>query len=175
MPDAVVGHSLGEVAAAHVAGALGLDEAIRVVFHRGRLMQRRPASGSRPPSGSLPTMRGGWWPSDPRRLSLAAVNGPNATTISGDPEAVREAVRSLQERDVFARLLDVAIAFHGPQMDPVRRDLVEALAGLRPSPGRDPPRLDRDRPPRRRPGPRRRVLGPERPRDRALRATRSRR
>ncbi len=71
---------------------------------------------------------------DPGRLSLAAVNGPNATTLSGAPEAIREVVRSLQERNIFARLLDVEIAFHGPQMDPVRRDLVEALAGLQPRP-----------------------------------------
>ena len=138
VPDAVVGHSLGEVAAAHVAGRSSLDEAIRITFHRGRLMRRTTGLGLTAAVGLAPDDARRLVAEDPRRLALAAVNGPRATTISGDPEAVREAVRSLQERDVFARILDVAIAFHGPQMDPVRRDLVEALAGLRPAPAAIP-------------------------------------
>ena len=138
VPDAVVGHSLGEVAAAHVAGALSLDEALRIACHRGRLMQRTTGLGLTAAVGLAPDDALRLVAEDPRRLALAAVNGPSTTTISGDPGAVRAAVRSLQERDVFARILDVAIAFHGPQMDPVRRDLVEALAGLRPAPAAIP-------------------------------------
>ncbi len=92
-PDAVVGHSLGEVAAAYVAGALGLDDAIRVVAHRARLMQSTVRSGQ--PGAAAVALsacrrrradRGG---SDPDRLALAAVNGPGASVISGEAGAVR--------------------------------------------------------------------------------------
>ncbi len=118
VPDAVVGHSLGEVAAAHVAGALDLADAVRVVFHRGRLMQAASGRGKTAARrASRPTRRGAWSPPT-RRLALAAVNGPGSTTISGDPDAVGEAVDALRARGVFARVLDVDCAFHGPADGP---------------------------------------------------------
>ena len=131
-PDAIVGHSLGEVAAAHVAGALSLEDAAAIAFHRGRLMARVAGRGQ--------TAALGLSESEARRLvdgsggtlALAAVNGPESTTLSGDPDAIAAVVRTLAERDVFARVLGVACAFHGPQMDPLRPELVEALAGIVP-------------------------------------------
>src|SRR5581483_243227 len=72
------------------------------------------------------------------RLALAAVNGPKATVWSGDPAALDEALKPLAARDVFHRVLRGQIAFHSPQMDPVRDELTTALAGLAPRPAAVP-------------------------------------
>ena len=132
VPDAVVGHSLGEVAAAHAAGVLDLPDALRIAFHRGRLMQQVAGRGETA-AVELPLeearrllARHG------DRLAIAAINGPTSTTISGDPDAVREVVSALKARGVFAHEMGVGCAFHGPQMDAVRRDLEGVLVGLRP-------------------------------------------
>ena len=131
-PDAVVGHSLGEVAAAHLAGALSLEDAALVAFQRGRLMRRVAGLGKTAavglPAGEALRLLAGF----DGRLWIAAVNGPAATTVSGTPEAVDEFLATLRDREVFARVLPVDCAFHSPQMDPIRGELVESLAGLRP-------------------------------------------
>ncbi|HEV2131532.1 MAG TPA: SDR family NAD(P)-dependent oxidoreductase, partial [Longimicrobiaceae bacterium] len=132
--DGVVGHSVGEVAAAHFAGVLELEQAICVVFHRGRLMQRATGAGrmaavglDRRAAEAFLAQRGGG-------ISLAAVNGPSSTVLSGDSGAVEEAVAELTERGVFARLLPIDLASHSPQMEPLQTELVDALAGLAPHP-----------------------------------------
>jgi acyl transferase domain-containing protein/acyl-CoA synthetase (AMP-forming)/AMP-acid ligase II/acyl carrier protein len=133
-PDAIVGHSLGEVAAAHVAGALGLEDALGVVLHRSRLMQRVSGQGKTLAVGlgaeaarRFVTEAGG-------RLSIASLNAPSLTTLSGDPAAVEEAAAWLRERDIFVRVLAGHCAYHSPQMDPLRPELVESLRGIRPRP-----------------------------------------
>jgi len=132
VPDAVVGHSLGEVAAAHVAGALSLEAAARVAFHRGRLMRRVAGLGKTAAIG-LPAEEARRLLADyGGRVGIAAVNGPAATTISGESAAVAAVVAALRDREVFARVLPVDCAFHSPQMDPIRGELVAALAGLAP-------------------------------------------
>jgi acyl transferase domain-containing protein/acyl-CoA synthetase (AMP-forming)/AMP-acid ligase II len=137
-PAAVVGHSLGEAAAAYVAGALSLEDAAKVIYHRSRLQQRTTGRGKMAAVGltedeSLSALKefGG-------RLALAAINGPKATVWSGDPDALEEALRPLAAKDVFHRVLRGRVAFHSPQMDPFRTELVEALAGIAPKPPRVP-------------------------------------
>lgn len=130
-PDAVVGHSAGEVAAAHVAGVLSLDDAMRVIHWRGRIMQaagpgRMAAVGlPRADVEALVARAGG-------RLSLAVVNGPASCVISGDTAAIDAAVAELGARGAFARMLPVSLASHSAHMDPLRGRLVEVLTGLTP-------------------------------------------
>ena len=146
VPDAVVGHSVGEVAAAHVAGVLTLDDASGSSVHRGRLMQRA-------------TGRGGWRRSScrrPRRLrAIAAASRPARRSppstlpaprsLAGDGEALDARWSAISSaRGVACRWLPVDYAFHSPQMDPFRAPLVERSAGLAPG-GRAAARLDRDR------------------------------
>jgi amino acid adenylation domain-containing protein len=133
MPDAVVGHSLGEVAAAHVAGALGLDDALAVARHRGRLTSRVLGRGKTAAVELSEAELRPWLDASPGRLFLAAVNGPNSVTVSGDTEAVEGLVNGLQTRGAFAKTLGVPCPFHCPLMDPLSRELVEALDGLKPS------------------------------------------
>jgi acyl transferase domain-containing protein/NADPH:quinone reductase-like Zn-dependent oxidoreductase/NAD(P)-dependent dehydrogenase (short-subunit alcohol dehydrogenase family)/acyl carrier protein len=131
-PDAVVGHSMGEVAAAHITGVLSLADAVGVIYHRGRLMQLTAGQGMTAAIGlSLDEATvaiagyGG-------RLSVAAHNGPKATTISGDPDALQELLASLQERNVFCQMLRVHHAFHSAQMDPLLPELADSLKDIRP-------------------------------------------
>jgi acyl transferase domain-containing protein/acyl-CoA synthetase (AMP-forming)/AMP-acid ligase II/acyl carrier protein len=137
-PAAVVGHSLGEAAAAYVAGALTLEDAVKVVFHRSRLQHRVSGHGKMAAVGltaeeSAAALRG-----FEGRLTLAAINGPKATVWSGDPAALEEALKPLTKRDVFHRVLRGQVAFHSPQMEPLRAELTAALAGLAPRPASVP-------------------------------------
>jgi acyl transferase domain-containing protein/protein-L-isoaspartate O-methyltransferase len=127
--DAVVGHSMGEVAAAYVAGALDLEQAIRIIYHRGRVMQRAIGAGRMAAVGlsgsAVQTFLAGR-----DDVSVAAVNGPTSTVISGAAAAIESAVEELSTRGIFARLLDVSLASHSTHMEPLRGELVRSLAGL---------------------------------------------
>jgi acyl transferase domain-containing protein/acyl-CoA synthetase (AMP-forming)/AMP-acid ligase II/acyl carrier protein len=138
VPHAVVGHSLGEAAAAHVAEALSLPDALRVVVHRARLMRRVAGRGKTAAVALMPGEAERLLADHPGRLSLAAVNGPNALTLSGDPEVISTVVASLQGQGVFARMLPVDCALHSAQMDPLQPELEQALAGLSPQPAAIP-------------------------------------
>ncbi len=137
VPDAVAGHSMGEVAAAHVAGVLDLEQAIRVIYHRGRVMRSASGKGRMAVLGLSRSLAESFLASRPG-ISLAAVNGPSTTVLSGDPEAIEQAVAELTERGVFARLLPVSLASHGAQMEPLRAELVQSLSGLSPAAARIP-------------------------------------
>ncbi|MCP3803744.1 SDR family NAD(P)-dependent oxidoreductase [Allokutzneria sp. A3M-2-11 16] len=122
-PDFLIGHSLGEITAAHVAGVLSLADACTFVAARGRLMQRLPEGGAMvfvPASEAevLPTLRPG--------VFLAAVNGDRAVVISGETEAVAE----IGARWPRAKRLRVSHAFHSARMDPMLDELREVVAGL---------------------------------------------
>ena len=135
-PYAVVGHSMGEVAAAHVCGALSLPEAVRVIHHRGRCMEKTPLRGkmiaaalTRAEAEAIIAPYGA-------RASLAAVNGPKMVSISGDSDAVDEIFLLVEQRALFVRYVPVNYAFHSAHMDPVREELSESLAGLQPQSGK---------------------------------------
>ncbi|HEX8282687.1 MAG TPA: aminotransferase class III-fold pyridoxal phosphate-dependent enzyme [Pyrinomonadaceae bacterium] len=131
-PDAVVGHSLGEVAAAHVAGALSLADAVRVVFHRARLMEQASGLGRMAAvelsSGEAEKVLRGY----EGRLALAASNGPASTVLAGEPGALEEVLQALKEKGLRCQMLPVNYAFHSPQMEGARLELVSALEGLAP-------------------------------------------
>jgi myxalamid-type polyketide synthase MxaE and MxaD len=133
-PAAVLGQSMGEVAAAHVAGALSLEDAVRVVCERSALLQTTAGRGKTGVVGlpaaeveALLSAYGG-------RLGLAGATAPATSVVSGDPEALAELLASLARRDVFCRGVDgVDVAAHSPQMEPLRAPLRRALDGLRPA------------------------------------------
>ncbi|QLE75412.1 type I polyketide synthase [Streptomyces rectiverticillatus] len=133
VPDAVVGHSMGEVAAAHLSGALSLKDAVAVICRRGRVIRTvsgrgRMAVVELPADAVRDELRG-----LESRVSVAAVNAPTSTVISGDADVVEEVTAGLQERGVFCRILQsVDFASHSPQMEPLMDDLAGALSGLKP-------------------------------------------
>ncbi|MEU0744262.1 type I polyketide synthase [Streptomyces sp. NPDC006134] len=136
-PDAVAGHSAGEIAAACVAGALSPEDALRVAVERGRVMERAAGRGGmlalalpEPETRAvLDRVLGDW----ADRVDVAAVNAPSACVVAGDTATLRELSAAPALRGVRARFLDVDYAFHSPQMAPFATELTERLAGLRPT------------------------------------------
>ncbi|MFF3801525.1 type I polyketide synthase, partial [Streptomyces sp. NPDC002134] len=127
-PDAVVGHSQGEIAAAAVAGALSLEDAAKVVAVRARIIAEHLAG--RGAMASIPQAAHTVEAQLPIGVSIAAINGPNTTVISGDKDAVETLVTQLQEQDVRARLIPVDYASHSAHVETIEQQLTEALAGI---------------------------------------------
>ncbi|MER6999236.1 SDR family NAD(P)-dependent oxidoreductase [Streptomyces sp. NPDC000410] len=131
-PAGVIGHSMGEVAAAHVSGALRLEDAARVICRRSALMMRHRGQGAMA-LVSLPVARVRQF-LEPYgdRLSLAAHNGPGTTVVSGETGAVDEFIAAMDARDVFCRRVKVDVASHCALLEDLRDDLLAEFAGLSP-------------------------------------------
>jgi len=131
-PDAVAGHSTGEIAAAYVAGILSLEDALRVMYHRGRSMERDSSKGRMLAATLTESEAGSLLAELGSRVALAAVNSPSSVTFSGDAEPLERLQQLLEQRQVYCKPLKVNYAFHGSHMDPVRDDLLSSLKELRP-------------------------------------------
>ncbi len=131
-PEALVGHSVGEVAAAYLAGVFSLEDAVRVIYHRGRCMEQAPARGRMLAAALTPDEAQSLIAEYGDRVALAAVNSPGSVTLSGEAGPLEECAERIQLRGVFYRFLKVQYAFHSAQMDPIRAELLAALEGIRP-------------------------------------------
>ncbi|WP_035870486.1 type I polyketide synthase [Kitasatospora cheerisanensis] len=131
VPDAVVGHSQGEIAAAVVAGGLSLEDGAKVVALRSlaiRALAGRGGMASIPLPVEAVRERLG-------RLSVAAVNGPSSTVVSGDADAVAALVAEFVEQGVRARLIEVDYASHSAHVEEIREQLLTDLDGITPVSG----------------------------------------
>ncbi|MDI3287043.1 type I polyketide synthase [Polyangium sp. 15x6] len=137
-PDAVVGHSMGEVAAAHVAGALALEDAARIIGQRSRLLRRISGRGAMAVLELSPEHTQRALEGYEDRLSIAVINGPTSTVVSGDAAALDELLERVRQKNVFCRAVKVDVASHSPQVDELCPDLLAALEGIEPRDGSVP-------------------------------------
>ncbi|XUZ85358.1 type I polyketide synthase [Streptomyces sp. HD1123-B1] len=132
-PGAVVGHSQGEIAAAVVAGALSLEDGARVVALRSQAIARGLAGRGGMMSVAQPVdevrRRITAWNG---RISVAAVNGPGAVVVSGEPEALRELQAAYESEDVRAKTIPVDYASHSSHVEELREELLDVLAPIAP-------------------------------------------
>ncbi|MFG2504778.1 amino acid adenylation domain-containing protein [Streptomyces rubiginosohelvolus] len=137
-PDAVVGHSTGEIAAFHAAGVYSLRDAARIVVHRSRLQQTLAGTG---------TMLAVSLSEDEAerrvrpyrdRVSIAAVNSPTAITLAGDEAALTLLAEELRAEQQFAKFLTVEVPYHSVGMERIKGELLTELAPLDPRPAEVP-------------------------------------
>ncbi|MBK3562672.1 type I polyketide synthase [Streptomyces sp. MBT62] len=137
-PDVVIGHSMGESAAAYIAGSLSLADAASVICRRSRLAKRLSGRGTMawvalPADEAAAALAG-----HEDKVAVAAINSPTSTLLSGDRDALTEVLAALDAREVANRWVNVDFASHCPQMDALSEDLLAELAHLSPRPGSIP-------------------------------------
>ncbi|MFD8981333.1 type I polyketide synthase [Streptomyces sp. NPDC059564] len=133
-PDAVIGHSQGEIAAACAAGALTLSDGAKIVALRSRLLATVAGQGAMAgillPEQRVRELLGRWG----SRVGIAAVNGPNSTTVSGETRAVEELVAACESQGARARLIKSTVPGHSPLLDRFEDRMRDGLGRITPMP-----------------------------------------
>ncbi|MGP4115064.1 SDR family NAD(P)-dependent oxidoreductase, partial [Streptomyces sp. 4N509B] len=139
-PSAVIGHSQGEIAAAVVAGALSLEDGARAVALRAVVIQAIAGQGGMLSLAASPQRAEELLAAADvaDRVSIAAFNGPTATVVAGDLDALETVTATAEAAGVRARRVPITYASHSSQVEAVEEQLAEALAPMRPLPSRVP-------------------------------------
>ncbi|HEY8978061.1 MAG TPA: type I polyketide synthase, partial [Streptomyces sp.] len=128
-PDAVIGHSQGEIAAAHIAGTLSLQDSARIVALRSKLIRTHLAGKGGMVSIAAAQPAIGRWEG---RIEVAATNGPNSTVVAGEPAALEELLTVCEADGIRARRIPVDYASHTTHVETIQDQLTEALTGIAP-------------------------------------------
>jgi acyl transferase domain-containing protein/acyl-CoA synthetase (AMP-forming)/AMP-acid ligase II/acyl carrier protein len=132
-PAAVVGHSLGEVAAAHVAGALSLEDAARVICARARMLRGVRGRGAMMVTETTMAEAQELIAGHEREVAVAASNSHRSTVLAGERKVLEELMAKLAQRDRFCRWIEVDVASHSPQMEALGAGLRGSLVKLKPT------------------------------------------
>jgi acyl transferase domain-containing protein/NADPH:quinone reductase-like Zn-dependent oxidoreductase/NAD(P)-dependent dehydrogenase (short-subunit alcohol dehydrogenase family)/acyl carrier protein len=130
-PDAVVGHSVGEVTAAFISGALSLEDALQVSYHRSRLQQKTAGQGKMLAVGmsQSQTLELIKFFED---VSVASINSPKSVTLSGNEDTLKQAASLMEIKGIFNRMLQVEVPYHSCLMDPLQDEMLESLKDIKP-------------------------------------------
>ncbi|HEV3144024.1 MAG TPA: type I polyketide synthase, partial [Gemmataceae bacterium] len=131
-PAKVIGHSVGEVAAAYCAGIYSLADATKIIYHRSRLQNSTGGNGRMLAVGISAAEARQVIGAEAGRVQLAVLNSPNLVTLSGDTKPLEQIAENLEKASKFTRWLRIQYAFHTHQMDPIREELLESLADIEP-------------------------------------------
>jgi acyl transferase domain-containing protein/acyl-CoA synthetase (AMP-forming)/AMP-acid ligase II/acyl carrier protein len=137
-PDIVMGHSVGEYVAACLAGIFSLEDGLRLIAERGRLMQALPERGEMVVVFAEPERVAPVLEPYSAQVAIAAVNGPRNTVISGAGEAVRAVAHRLEDEGLVTHAMTVSHAFHSPLMEPMLEPFAQAARQLHFAPARIP-------------------------------------
>ena len=132
LPDAIIGHSVGEVAAAYVSGALSLEDAVKVSIYRSQLQAKTVGNGTMLAIG-LTEKEASELTRNYDQVSIGAINSPSGVTLSGNGEQLEQIAEALEKNKTFNRKLDVEVAYHSPQMESIKEELLESLASISPT------------------------------------------
>jgi acyl transferase domain-containing protein len=133
-PDAVVGHSMGEIAAAHVAGALSLSDAALLACRRSSLLRRITGKGALMITELAPDQAAALTRASGGAVSVAGNNSPTSTVLAGDSDSLADIMAELERRDVYCRIITGTVASHSHYVDELEADLDSALRGMRAAP-----------------------------------------
>jgi acyl transferase domain-containing protein/NADPH:quinone reductase-like Zn-dependent oxidoreductase/surfactin synthase thioesterase subunit/SAM-dependent methyltransferase/NAD(P)-dependent dehydrogenase (short-subunit alcohol dehydrogenase family)/aryl carrier-like protein len=137
-PAAVVGHSIGEVPAAYVSGALTLEQAVLLIFHRSRVQYKATDKGRMLAAGLTIAEATRLIQGREDKVSIGAVNGPAMVSLSGDTDVIEQISEELEKQDIFNRMLKINVPFHCHHMEPLKEELLSSLDALKPSPTKIP-------------------------------------
>ncbi len=132
-PSAVVGHSIGEVPAAYASGALTLEQAVLLIFHRSRVQFKATNKGRMLAAGLTTAEATSLIQGREDKVSIAAVNGPAMVSLAGDTDVIEQISEELEKKDVFNRMLQINVPFHCHHMEPLKEELLDSLKSLKPS------------------------------------------
>ena len=132
LPAKVVGHSVGEVAAAYVAGAYTMEDAVTIIYHRSRLQDLTGGKGRMVAVGLSQAEARKAVAGIEEKVQVAVINSPGMVTLAGDTEPLEALVATLEEAGKFVRWLRIDYAFHTHQMEPIKDELLETLSGIKP-------------------------------------------
>jgi acyl transferase domain-containing protein/acyl carrier protein len=133
-PDAVVGHSMGEIAAAHFAGILCLEDAVQIVCSRSQLLQQVRGQGSMLATELSIIEAEELLKGFGTDVSVAVINSPSSTVLSGNTETIGKIKALLEQQQRFCKLVNVDVASHSFQMEGLRADLLDSLNDINPQP-----------------------------------------
>ncbi len=131
-PEGVVGHSIGEVAAAYCSGALTLEQAVQVIFHRSRGQHAATGKGKMLAVSLNQKDAEEMIENVKERVSIAALNGPGMCVFSGDEEPLQKISEELTSKDIFNKFLKVTVPFHSHHMEPLKDELISSLKDMKP-------------------------------------------
>ena len=130
-PTAVIGHSVGEVAAAYCAGIYTLNDAIRIIYHRSRLQGTTRGSGRMVAVAISSEKAKELIQGYENQIAITAINSPGLVTLAGETEILETLIEPLEKEQVFVRWLNVDYAFHTHKMDPIKDELIQVLKGIK--------------------------------------------